>query len=117
MTRAFWVYDSPSPQAILSTDAANALPVEEIIKVRIDRYFYEREVARRANPDHCQSRQLDEPDSPLTPGCPRRLIPPEDRHGLSKTGQPLPMWASPHPLSALKTWTETGSPAKPREKP
>ena len=65
MTRAFWVYDCPSPQAILSTDAANALPVEEIIKVRIDRYFYEREVARRANPDHCQSRQLDEPDSPL----------------------------------------------------
>ena len=41
MTRTFCVYDAPSPKAILSTAAANALPVDEITQVRIlDPYFY-----------------------------------------------------------------------------
>jgi len=41
-TRTFCVYDAPSPQAILSTATANALPVDEITQVRIlDPYFYQ----------------------------------------------------------------------------
>jgi hypothetical protein len=41
-TRTFCVYDAPSPQAILSTAAANSLPVDEITPVQIlDPYFYQ----------------------------------------------------------------------------
>jgi hypothetical protein len=39
--RTFFVFDAPSPPAILSTAAANALPVDEITQVRIlDAYYH-----------------------------------------------------------------------------
>jgi hypothetical protein len=41
-TRAFCVYDAPSPEAIRKTAARNELPVERITLVGVlDPYFYE----------------------------------------------------------------------------
>lgn len=41
-TKAFCVYDAPSPEAIRKTAARNELPVERITQVRVlDPYFYE----------------------------------------------------------------------------
>jgi hypothetical protein len=38
----FCIYDAPSPEAIRSTAAANALPVDQITQVRVlDPYLYE----------------------------------------------------------------------------
>ena len=40
-TRAFCVYDGPSPEAIRRTAARNQLPVDRITQVRVlDPYFY-----------------------------------------------------------------------------
>jgi hypothetical protein len=40
-SRAFCVYDAPSPEAIRRAGARNALPIERITEVRVlDPYFY-----------------------------------------------------------------------------